>query len=77
MECGLYKYKKETATHWVGCTGIEYPKEEYINHGEGGIKRGFKDLPKDEYPYTVKYKVELKFKCCELCSCGGKEKFLN
>jgi hypothetical protein len=57
MECNLYKHKKETATHWVGCTGNEYSKEEYINHGKGGVYRGFKDLPKDEYPYTIKYKL--------------------
>ena len=75
MECKLYKYKKVTPTHWVGVTGNEYPKDEYLNHGWGGIYRGFKDLPKDEYPYTIKYKVELVYKCCELCSCEGKEKF--
>ena len=28
----------------------------YNNHGYGGIKRGKEDLPKDEYPYTIKYK---------------------
>jgi hypothetical protein len=74
MECSLYKYNKETATHYIGCTGNEYPKDEYCNHGKGGIYRGFKDLPEDEYPYTIKYKVELLFECCKLCSCDGKEK---
>jgi hypothetical protein len=72
MACGLYKYKTEIATHYVGCTGNEYPKEEYTNHGHGGVYRGFKDLPKDEYPYTIKYLVKPRFKCCELCKCEGK-----
>jgi hypothetical protein len=34
-------------------TGKKYSKEEYINHGWGGIKLGFKDLPHDEYPYLI------------------------
>jgi Asp-tRNA(Asn)/Glu-tRNA(Gln) amidotransferase B subunit len=34
-------------------TGNKYPKDEFINHGWGGIKNGFKDLPLDEYPYTI------------------------
>lgn len=69
MKCGLYKHQREISTHWVGCTGEEYSVVEYTNHGWGGIKKGFKDLPKNEYPYTIKYKIELVFKCCELCSC--------
>lgn len=36
-------------------TGKEYSYEEYINHGKGGIYRGFLDLPSDEYPYIVIY----------------------
>lgn len=40
-------------------TGKKYCKEEYTNHGWGGNKRGFKDLPHDEYPYIiVDYKKE-------------------
>lgn len=69
MACGLYKYKTEIATHYVGRTGKEYPKDEYCNHGKGGTYQGFKDLPKDEYPYTIKYLTKPKFKCCELCRC--------
>ncbi len=72
MECSLKKYKIETATHWIGCTGNEYLKDEYINHGEGGIKTGKKDLPETEYPYTVKHKVELMFECCKVCNCENK-----
>lgn len=34
-------------------TGKEYPYDEYSNHGQGGIYRGFLDLPIDEYPYLV------------------------
>jgi len=34
-------------------TGNKYPKDEYHNHGWGGIKYNFKDLPHDEYPYSV------------------------
>lgn len=72
MSCDLSKYKKETATHWVGCTGNEYPKDEYDNHGHGGIYRGKLDLPRDEYPYTVKYEIVPVFKCCTLCNCKDK-----
>ena len=32
-------------------TGNRYDKDEYHNHGYGGLKNGFKDLPIDEYPY--------------------------
>lgn len=41
--------------YYVGKTGNKYPVKEYINHGFGGIYRNFKDLPKDEYPYTIEY----------------------
>ncbi len=34
-------------------TGIEYSYEEYCNHGNGGIHKGYKDLPSNEYPYTI------------------------
>lgn len=53
---------KQIATHYVGKTGKEYPKHEYSPHGKGGVYRGFKDLPKDDYPYTIKYRVEPLFK---------------
>jgi len=39
-------------------TGNKYPYDEYHNHGWGGIKRGFKDLPHDEYPYSTESKYE-------------------
>ncbi len=70
--CELYKLKIETPTHYVGRTGTEYRKSEYINHGHGVVKYGFKDLPKHDYPYTITYEVKPKFKCCELCSCDCK-----
>lgn len=71
--CGLYQFTTETPTHWVGRTGNEYPKNDYANHGEGGIKHGKKDLPHDEYPYTIKYHVQQMFKVCETCTCEGKK----
>lgn len=41
-------------------TGNKYLCSEYINHGYGGFKHGYKDLPKDEYPYTFEYEDESK-----------------
>lgn len=32
-------------------TGKKYPKYLYANHGYGGMKGKWKDLPHDEYPY--------------------------
>ena len=75
MACELYKYRKEIATHYVGKTGNEYPKDDYMNWGRGKTERNKKDLPMDEYPYTIKYKTELVWQCCKLCSCEGKENF--
>jgi hypothetical protein len=76
--CNLKKYKKEIPTHYVGISGKEYPIEDYNNHGWGGIKTinilnvglvSKKDLPHDEYPYSIKHKTEYMFKCCEVCNC--------
>lgn len=36
-------------------TGNKYPYYEYANHGKTMEYRGFKDLPADEYPYTIEY----------------------
>jgi hypothetical protein len=36
-------------------TGNTFIFEEYSNHGYGGIKHGLKDLPHDQYPYTILY----------------------
>jgi hypothetical protein len=68
VPCNLYKYEKSKPTHWVGSTGTEYSIDEYTNHGYGGIYKGFLDLPLNEYPYFLKFKVERKFKFCELCN---------
>lgn len=47
---------KEKPKYWVSLvTGNKYPYKEYANHGWGGIKHGWSDLPKDEYPYTIEY----------------------
>lgn len=47
---------KEKPKYYVSMkTGNKYPCKEYINHGWGGEKNGFKDLPKDEYPYVIEY----------------------
>lgn len=52
-----YKTKPE---YWVSLkTGNKYPYLKYCNHGKGGEYRGFMDLPKDEYPYTIQYKAPL------------------
>jgi hypothetical protein len=72
MTCGLSKHIKETETHWVGNDGSLYPINDYINHGYGGEFRGFKDLPKDNYPYTIKYTTEFYYLCCKLCKCDNK-----
>ncbi len=34
-------------------TGVEYSYNEYCNHENGGTHKGYKDLPIDEYPYTI------------------------
>lgn len=70
MKCGLYKYTKETATHYVGNDGSEYPIDEYMNWGRGKTERGKKDLPLDKYPYKIKYKTERQFSCCNFCNCN-------
>lgn len=36
-------------------TSNKYDYKDYINHGYGGIKHGYIDLPKDEYPYLLIY----------------------
>lgn len=38
-------------------TQKEYSYDEYCNHGQGGVYRGFIDLPIEEYPYTVIYET--------------------
>lgn len=50
------KYWKSLITNNI------YPKDDldgkkYTNHGWGGIKQGYHDLPTDEYPYTI---IEIK-----------------
>lgn len=67
--CNLKNHKTETPTHYVGITGKEYPFLEFANHGWSGIKNEKKDLPVDEYPFTIKYKTELMFNFCENCNC--------
>lgn len=69
MACGLYHLEERVATHWVSRLGNKFLLIEYSNHGYGGIHHGTKDLPKDEYPYTIQFEVKKKFKCCELCKC--------
>lgn len=48
-------------TFYIGSTGNKYSYEDYINHGFGGIYKGKKDLPLDEYPYTFEYKQEYNY----------------
>ena len=49
----LVKTKPKSYKSYI--SGIEYPYNEYHNHGYVGIKLGFKDLPIDEYPYSIIY----------------------
>jgi hypothetical protein len=37
-------------------TKKEYPFDVYNNHGFGGIKKGFHDVPANEYPFEIVYK---------------------
>lgn len=67
--CTFAKYKVETCTHYIGVSGTLYDKEEYANHGFGGIYKGFKDLPKDDYPYTKKYDYDYEWEMCKVCDC--------
>lgn len=39
-------------------TGNEFLYLEYSNHGHGGEYKGYKDLPKGEYPYTIVYEED-------------------
>ena len=44
--------------NWVSLiTGNKYSYFDYTNHGKGDIYRGFIDLPKNEYSYTLEYEV--------------------
>jgi hypothetical protein len=36
-------------------TGNMYDYKKYNNHGHGGNKYGYEDLPSDGYPYTIIY----------------------
>lgn len=73
MSYCLYHDVIETPTHYVGRTGNEYPINEYHNHGHGGEKYGFKDLPADEYPYTRKYYIKRRYEYCTECTCINKK----
>lgn len=73
MDCILFRYKTETPLYWVSLkTKNKYPYEKYTNHGHGGEYKGYLDLPKSEYPYTVEYKIKQRFRCCEICNCKKK-----
>ncbi len=58
--CRVYRDLLESPSFYVGNTGIEYSYEEYLNHGYGGLYRYRKDLPHDEYPFSVKYECKIK-----------------
>lgn len=45
---------RNKSTHWIGKDGKEYSINEYMNWGGGVAKNGKKDLPKHNYPYTIK-----------------------
>lgn len=45
---------------WVSLiTGNKFPYKEYANHGKVIEYRGFKDLPENEYPFTIEYEEPL------------------
>lgn len=53
---------KQKPKYWKSLlTGNEFVYLDYANHGYGGIKEAKKDLPKDEYPYTIVYEEEKDF----------------
>ena len=48
-----YKTKPK---YWLSLTtGNKFSYYDHANHGWGGEKHGRKDLPKDEYPFTIEY----------------------
>ena len=48
-----YKTKPK---YWVSIkTGNKYSYLEYTNHGKIIEYRGYKDLPEEEYPFTIEY----------------------
>ena len=61
-------YKTTVIGYKSKVTGNDYSSDEYVNHGYGGIKtvetkhgtKEYKDLPQDEYPYSIVYEEPLK-----------------
>lgn len=69
--CGLCKYTEEIPTHYVGSDKSIYEIDKFRNWGIGGLGnfyKGKEDLPMHLYPYTIKYEIRKKFKCCEKCT---------
>ncbi len=62
--CNLCNYKKEIPLYYVGNTGNKYDITKYCNYGTGESKYGKDDLPLNEYPYTIEYKITFKFNLC-------------
>lgn len=47
---------KTKSLYWLSLTtDKQYSYSEYTNHGYGGEKHGYKDLPSEGYPYTIIY----------------------
>lgn len=69
MECPFKKYTKEIPSHYVSKGGIEYPYGEYQNWGDGKTNHNRKDLPKNGYPYTIKYEITYSWRICRECNC--------
>lgn len=52
--------KKDKPTYWVSLVdGSKYDYIKYANHGKGGTYRGYIDLPKELYPYTLECSKKL------------------
>ena len=45
--------------YYIGKSGKKYEYDTHQNWGDGD-RRKIKDLPKEDYPYTIEYEQELK-----------------
>ncbi len=45
----------EFPKYYVAKDGRKFEYDKYLNHGYGGKKHGYEDLPKDGYPYTIEF----------------------
>ena len=60
------------ATHYKGKSGKLYPKKDYSNIEIDRV--GVKALPKDDYPYTIKYDDVWRCNKCDNRCLGSNDK---